>query len=139
VREFNGEYIAVEKDGIGLGVVQTIRRTGISVKPIKARGSKEARSEIAEIRMAAGMVYFPREAPFLWDLEQELLHFPNCDFADQVDALSHAAMQVQRSSGPPTLRQTDDLPNEGDSDRSAPDAAELEFQEDDRTPWHTIL
>ncbi len=61
VREFGAEYIAIEKDGLGLGMVQTIRRTGVSVKPIKARGSKEARSEIAEIRMAAGMIYFPRE------------------------------------------------------------------------------
>ncbi len=104
VHEFNAEYIAVEKDGLGLGMVQTIRRTGVAVKPIKARGCKEARSEIAEIRMSAGMIYFPREAPYLWDLEQELLHFPNGEFADQVDALAHAAMQVQRLNGPPKLR-----------------------------------
>ena len=102
-REFDVAFIAIEKDGIGLGIVQTVRRNGIAVKPIKARGSKEARSETAEIRMAAGLIYFPRQAPFLWELEQELLHFPQGEYCDQVDALAHAAMQVQRLGGPPRV------------------------------------
>jgi predicted phage terminase large subunit-like protein len=98
-REFDVAHLAIEKDGIGLGIVQTVKRAGIAVKPIKARGSKEARSETAEIRMAGGTIYFPHGAPFLWELEQELLHFPRGEYADQVDALAHAAMQVQRMSG----------------------------------------
>jgi predicted phage terminase large subunit-like protein len=98
-REFDVGFLAIEKDGHGLGIVQTVKRAGIAVKPIKARGSKEARSETAEIRMAGGMIYFPQGAPFLWDLEQELIHFPRGEYADQVDALAHAAMQVQRMSG----------------------------------------
>lgn len=102
VQDFRCDHIAVEKDGIGLGVVQAIKRTGITVKPIKCRGSKEARSETAEIRMAAGMIYFPKNAPFLFDLEQELLHFPKGEYSDQVDALAHAAIQVHKRSGPPT-------------------------------------
>ena len=100
-REFNVAFLGIEKDGMGLGIVQTVKRRGITVKPIKARGSKEARSETAEIRMAAGMIYFPRGAEFLWELEQELLHFPNSEYADQVDALAHAAMLVQQRVGPP--------------------------------------
>lgn len=137
VHEFRAEYIAVEKDGLGLGMVQTIRRTGINVKPIKARGSKEARSEIAEIRMAAGMVYFPREAPYLWDLEQELLHFPNGEFADQVDALSHAAMQVQRLSGPPTLAEiaSDELSQERVTSASLAETIE---PNEDKESWENI-
>jgi phage terminase large subunit-like protein len=47
------------------------------------------------------LIYFPRPAPFLFDLEQELLHFPRGEFADQVDALAYAAMEVQRMKGPP--------------------------------------
>jgi predicted phage terminase large subunit-like protein len=94
-RQFNVEFLGVEKDGIGLGIVQALKRRGITVKPIKARGSKEARSETAEIRMAAGQIYFPHGADFLWDLEQELIHFPQGEYADQVDALAHAARLVQ--------------------------------------------
>jgi len=111
VREFDAEFIGIEKDGIGLGIVQSVKRSGITVKSIKARGSKEARSETAEIRMAAGLVYFPRSAPFLFELEQELLHFPLGEYADQVDALSHAAMLVHRRGGPPAA----DPPDQGAS------------------------
>ena len=98
-RDYDVAYIAIEKDGLGLGIVQHVRRAGVAVKAIKARGSKEARSQTAEIRMAAGQIYFPRGAPFLFDLESELLQFPNSQYADQVDALAHAAMVVQRISG----------------------------------------
>ena len=108
-REFTVPFIGIEKDGIGLGIVQTVKRAGIAVRPIKARGSKEARSETAEIRMAAGTIYFPKSASYLWDLQQELLHFPRGEYSDQVDALAHAAMQVPRLGGPP-LSEPDDGP-----------------------------
>ena len=97
-RQYEVEFMGVEKDGIGLGIVQALKRRNVTVKPIKARGSKEARSETAEIRMAAGQIYFPHGAPFLWDLEQELIHFPQGEYADQVDALAHAARMVQQRS-----------------------------------------
>jgi predicted phage terminase large subunit-like protein len=95
-RDFGVAYIAIEKDGLGLGVVQQVRKKRITVKAIKARGSKQARSETAEIKMEAGQIHFPRGAPFLFELEKELLQFPRSDYADQVDALAHAAIQVQR-------------------------------------------
>lgn len=100
-REFDCEKVAVEKDGIGLGVIQTARRKGVPVQAIKARGSKEARTETAEIRMAAGMVYFDAEAAYRSALESELSQFPNSEFADQVDAFAYAAMAVQKIGGPP--------------------------------------
>jgi predicted phage terminase large subunit-like protein len=97
--EFNVEYIAVEKDGLGLGIVQELRRKGLAVRAIKARGDKSARCQTAEIRMSNGQIYFPREAPFLFELEQELLLFPRGQYADQVDALAYAAMEVARAGG----------------------------------------
>jgi len=106
-RDFEVEFIGIEKDGIGLGIVQSVKRSGIAVKPIKARSSKEARSETAEIRMAAGTIYFPQGVPYVWELEQELLHFPKGEYSDQVDALAHAAMLVQSRAGPPVSEPTD--------------------------------
>jgi predicted phage terminase large subunit-like protein len=50
--------------------------------------------------MEAGMVYFPIDAVWLDDLETELSLFPNGAHDDQVDALSYAAVHVQRSAGP---------------------------------------
>ncbi|HZL37368.1 MAG TPA: phage terminase large subunit [Tepidisphaeraceae bacterium] len=98
-QRFDVAYIAIEKDGLGLGVVQTVRREGIAVRAIKAKGPKDARTQTAEIRMAAGQIYFRQGAPYLFDLEQELLQFPNSEYADQADALAHAAMLVARIGG----------------------------------------
>lgn len=126
VRRYECPWIGVEKDGIGLGVVQTIKRRGVTVRPIKAKGSKEARSETAEIRMAAGMVYFPQGAPWLFEFEKELLNFPNSEYKDQVDEFSHAAMWVQRNCGAPT--------GEGDTSASpvAEEVAEREQKQQER-------
>lgn len=100
-RRFSISMLAVEKNGLGLGVVQTILRSGVAVYAINATGSKEARSETAEIRLAAGKVYFPHESPYLVELERELLLFPNGEYCDQVDALSHSAAMVQERHGAP--------------------------------------
>lgn len=92
-------YIGVEKNGIGLGVVQHLTLRGIPVLPILAQGSKEARSETAEIRVAAHTVYFEEKAAYLHDLESELLAFPNGEFLDQADVLSYSARQVLTETG----------------------------------------
>lgn len=100
-RRFNTSFVAVEQNGLGLGVVQTIGQTGVAVTGVVATRNKEARSETAEIRMAAGKVYFPHGAPYLFDLENELLRFPNGEFVDRVDALAWAAILVQERHGAP--------------------------------------
>jgi predicted phage terminase large subunit-like protein len=94
VRQFQVQYIAVEKDGLGLGVAQHIKKRGPTVKRVKARGNKWERTQTAQIRMSNGQIYFPREAPFLFELEKELLLFPRGQYADQVDALAYAAIEV---------------------------------------------
>ena len=96
----------------------------MTVRPIKARGSKVARAETAQIRMAAGMILFPEQAPFLFDLRSELTNFPNTVYKDQVDALAHAAIMVQREAGPPTT--PDDAEHEAAEADRADDAAEAE-------------
>ncbi len=124
-REFQTPYIAIEKDGIGLGVVQTVRRKGVAVKPIKARGSKEARSETAEIRMASGTVYFGIQDSNLYDIQHELLMFPNGDNCDIVDCVSYAAMMVQQLKGPPLHGE--------DIDHNEAKAAEVKKEEQEKT------
>jgi predicted phage terminase large subunit-like protein len=140
VRRNDCEWIGIERDGMGLGVVQTVRRRGVTVRPIKAKGSKEARSETAEIRMAAGLVYVPDGAPWVYDWIAELTRFPFGEYADQVDEFAHAMRWVGRSKGPPA--------GEGDASPS-PVSADLEEQEaalaaiatgtdEDDAHWHEI-
>jgi len=44
--------------------------------------------------MEAGNVWFPRDAPWMGELQRELLAFPNAAHDDQVDALAYAAVLV---------------------------------------------
>ena len=44
---------------------------------VRPQGSKDVRAIPAATRMEAGQVFFPAEAPWLDDLEHELLSFPN--------------------------------------------------------------
>lgn len=99
--DFDLPWLGVEKNGIGLGSVQTIKKHGVTIKVILAKGSKEARSETAEIRMAAGLVYLPYVAPWRFSAETELQSFPVGEFCDRIDVLSHACRYVQKVKGEP--------------------------------------
>jgi hypothetical protein len=74
----------------------------------RGHGSKEARSETAEMWFAAGKFYFLNGAPWTTDLQTELLQFPNGTFMDQVDVVSHCCIMVQQQNGLPPA------PPEGD-------------------------
>lgn len=118
-RDWDLPWIGVEKAGMGLGVVQTIQRSGFTVKPIVPRGGKEARSETAEIRMAAGMIYFPQDAPWLFELEKELTAWPNSEHSDQVDELAHAARWVQKQMGAPAVQEEEEADGDAAVDGQA--------------------
>jgi predicted phage terminase large subunit-like protein len=98
-RRFQVNFIGVESAGLGLGVIQHIRKRFGAVRGIPTKGSKEARCEVAQVRMSNGRIFFPAKAPFLFDLKSELENFPRGEFKDQVDALSHAAIYVQNVRG----------------------------------------
>jgi predicted phage terminase large subunit-like protein len=99
VRQFESPFICVEKNGLGLGVVQTMRRKGIAVKGLRAKGDKLARSQTAQIFAENGMIYLPESAgkPWVDDLLGELSRFPAAAHDDQVDALSYAAIHAHKT------------------------------------------
>lgn len=87
-------YIGIEKDGIGLSVVQLARRRGIPVRQIKAEKDKVSRATTLVVRMENGEFFLPRSAPWLADLEAELLEFGDGQgHDDQVDALAYGAIE----------------------------------------------
>jgi predicted phage terminase large subunit-like protein len=96
-------WLGVESAGIGQAVLQSLKRRGLSIRPLKANGNKIIRSQSAQIRMEGGMIFFPIDAVWLDDLETELALFPNGAHDDQVDAMSYAAVWAQRSAGPVPL------------------------------------
>lgn len=147
--DYGCEFAAVEKNGIGLPVVQTARRRGLAIRAIVAKRDKFARSQAAQILMENGQVWFPPNWPGYEDFMSECLAFPSDDAMhdDQVDALSIACQQVGKSHGPrPTPRQGEHDAATADAE-AAQEAEEAEerhrrFVEevlgDDRRIWHEM-
>jgi len=93
------DFLGVEKTGFQLAIVQQLRRDGATVKPLAARGDKVSRAHAAAVRFEGGQVYFPAGAPWLVELEAELLAFPHGPHDDQVDAVSYACLEAARKYG----------------------------------------
>lgn len=87
-------YLAVEANGMQLGIVQTMRRQGMPVRGIKSHPDKLSWAQTAIVRTEAGQVFFPQRSHWLHEYEQELLSFPNGPHDDQVDVTSAAADNV---------------------------------------------
>ena len=90
---YNPQAIWVEKNGVGLTILQEAVRTGLPIRELKADRDKRARAMPLQARMEQGAVYFPKHAPWVSDVLDELLRFTgnNDRYDDQVDALAYAA------------------------------------------------
>ena len=78
----------IEDTASGMGLIQILRQDR-SLWAIGRRSNlnKVVRLAQHEGRFEAGLILFPKEAPWLADFEAELLAFPNGRYDDQVDAL----------------------------------------------------
>lgn len=100
-RNLDVPYACVERNGLGLGVVQTARRLGLPVRGVWAKGDKTARCQTLQIRMEAGTVFFPRERKWVDDnIIPELISYPHSATDDVMDAMAWAAIHVQSLGGP---------------------------------------
>jgi predicted phage terminase large subunit-like protein len=82
--------ILIEDAGVGTALVQDLKEASFSVVPIKPEYDKKIRMSIQSAKFASGRVLFPRQAPWLADLELELFSFPHGRHDDQVDSISQA-------------------------------------------------
>ena len=82
--------ILVEDAGIGDGLVKELQNAGQSAVGVKPEHNKRTRMSIQSGKFASGQVFFPNDAPWLADLENELFAFPNGRHDDQVDSISQA-------------------------------------------------
>lgn len=98
--EWQPAWIGIESVAYQLAIVQAARRDGLPVRELKPDRDKVSRALIAAARLEAGTVYFPRKAPWLDELETELLLFPNGRHDDQVDTLAYAATELLRKPRP---------------------------------------
>jgi predicted phage terminase large subunit-like protein len=57
---------------------------------IPVERDKTTRLYLQQAKFEAGQVFFPKNAPYLLELERELLSFPRGKNDDQVDSISQA-------------------------------------------------
>ncbi|KQW20975.1 hypothetical protein ASC80_12515 [Afipia sp. Root123D2] len=88
---FKPHKILIEDASTGVALAQELRQSGIyAVKLVPIERDKKGRLYVHQAKFEAGQVRFPRKAPFLAELEAELLTFPQGKHDDQVDSLSQA-------------------------------------------------
>jgi predicted phage terminase large subunit-like protein len=82
--------ILIEDAGLGTGLIQEFKTADFSVIAVKPEYDKKIRMAIQSAKFENGQVFFPKEAPWLRDLEDELFAFPSGRHDDQVDSISQA-------------------------------------------------
>lgn len=93
-------FQAVEEKNAGVGIIQQGRLEGNPFRVLKARGSKKTRFTSASIFYENGSIYHRRGAPWLTDLEDEVLKFPNAKHDDIADTIAYGAILMQNGLGP---------------------------------------
>ena len=82
--------ILIEEAGLGRTLIKDLKAAALPAVGVIPEGDKLTRVSIQLEKFINGQVFFPREAPWLVDLENELFAFPNGRYDDQVDAVIQA-------------------------------------------------
>jgi predicted phage terminase large subunit-like protein len=90
-RQFRPSIILIEEASTGIPLAQELRRDGnLPVHAVPVARDKEARLYAVLSSFERGKVLFKRNAPYLRELEEELLSFPESKTDDQVDSITQA-------------------------------------------------
>jgi predicted phage terminase large subunit-like protein len=89
-KQHKASQILIEDAGFGTALIQELKTTHFSVVAVKPEYDKKIRMAIQAAKFENGLVFFPKEAAWLRDLEDELFAFPNGRHDDQVDSISQA-------------------------------------------------
>jgi len=89
-KQHKASRILIEDAGFGTALIQELKSAHFSVIPVKPEYDKKIRMLIQSAKFESGRVFFPKEAPWLADLEAELFAFPRGRHDDQVDSISQA-------------------------------------------------
>jgi phage terminase large subunit-like protein len=82
--------VLVEETGIGHALIAELREQGLPTVAVRPTTTKLERISVQSAKFESGQVIFPTDAPWLGELEAELLAFPHSRFDDQVDSISQA-------------------------------------------------
>jgi predicted phage terminase large subunit-like protein len=97
--EYDLQWVGMERSGFQLSLIQFARREGLAVKELRADKDKVSRAMPLAARMEAGDVLFKYGAPYLIEVERELMTFPVGSHDDIVDAISYGVLSAQHRRG----------------------------------------
>ncbi len=85
---FRPHAVLIEDAGSGSALIQELHSRGVPAIARKAKDPKVVRLNSASAFIESALMWLPKEAPWLDNLEAELLGFPGARYDDQVDSLS---------------------------------------------------
>ena len=89
-QKFGADEVLIEDAGSGTFLVQELNWEVRGLKGVKPDRDKQTRMAAASAKIESGQVFLLEGAPWLADLEAELLAFPGSRYDDQVDSVSQA-------------------------------------------------
>jgi len=90
------------------------RNVYCTVEEVTPSQNKEQRAQSIRARMAMGKVFFPKQKPWVNDMIEELMKFPNGKHDDFVDPLAYIGLKLGRQFGPSgELTEEDNTPKIG--------------------------
>ena len=90
-RKWRPHLVLIEDKSTGIILNQDLPKDSdftSPLKPISPKGSKEERLEAESPAIEAGRVILPLNAPWLYEVEQMLIEFPETEVKDVVDSIS---------------------------------------------------
>jgi predicted phage terminase large subunit-like protein len=86
------QCILIEDASTGIALEQELKKSYFdgSVRLVPIERDKIGRLYVHQAKFEAGLVLFPKNAPFLPELEAEVLTFPQGKTDDQVDSVTQA-------------------------------------------------
>jgi predicted phage terminase large subunit-like protein len=95
-RKWNPKYNKIEINGVGIGVAQYAHQAGLRVKKNQRKVDKLENSLAAQMLMSNGYIYFPINAPWIEDAEDDIFNWSGNpeEEDDTIDVLADAATEV---------------------------------------------
>ncbi len=98
-RDWSPAFVGIEATAYQLALIQELRRLGLPIRELRPDRDKFARAVMAATRMEGGQVLFLAGAPWLRELENELLTFPHAPHDDCVDVIGYGCLAQQMAGG----------------------------------------
>ena len=86
-QKHRADTILIEEAGLGRMLVKDLKAAGLHAVGVVPEGDKLTRVSMQVEKFENHQVFFPREAPWLADFQDEVVVFPYGSYDDQVDAL----------------------------------------------------